>query len=76
MAVGATVVVKKDVPDYAVVAGVPARIIRYRYLPHQIKALNKIAWWDWTDEKIRECYDDFFENVDVFIKKHINDNER
>lgn len=66
-------VITKDVPDYAVVAGVPARIIRYRYSPEQIKALNKIAWWDWPDEKIRECYDDFFEDVDEFIRKHEND---
>lgn len=67
-------VITKDVPDYAVVAGVPARIIRYRYTPQQIEALNKIAWWDWEDDKIREYYDDFFEDVDMFIKKHRNDN--
>lgn len=63
-------VITKDVPDYAVVAGVPARIIRYRFTPAQINELNKIAWWDWTDEKIREYYDDFFEDIDVFIKRH------
>lgn len=39
---GAGAVITKDVPDYAVVAGVPARIIRYRYTPEQIDALNKI----------------------------------
>jgi len=66
-------VITKDVPDYAVVAGVPARIMRYRYTPEQINALNKIAWWDWSDEKIRECYDDFFEDIDVFISKHEGD---
>lgn len=65
-------VITKNVPDYAVVAGVPARIIRYRYAPHQIQALNKIAWWDWPDEKIRECYKDFFEDVDIFIRKYGN----
>lgn len=53
-------VITKDIPDYAVVAGVPARIIKYRFLPYKIDALNKIAWWNWSDEKIRECYDDFF----------------
>lgn len=42
----------KDVPDYAVVAGVPARVIRYRCSPEEIKALNEIAWWDWSDKKI------------------------
>lgn len=67
---GAGAVITKDVPDYAVVVGAPARIIRYRYTQEQIKKLNKIAWWDWPDEKIRACYDDFFEDIDTFIKKH------
>lgn len=42
--VGAGAVVTKDIPDYAVAVGVPAKIIRYRYLPEQIERLNKIAW--------------------------------
>lgn len=67
---GAGAVITKEVPDYAVVAGVPARIIRYRYNEGQIKALKRIAWWDWDDDKIRECYNDFFLDVDKFIRKH------
>lgn len=63
-------VITKDVPDYAIV-GVPAKIIRFRYTEKQIAALNKIAWWDWSDEKIRECYKDFFDAIDVFIEKHM-----
>lgn len=63
-------IITKDVPDYAVVAGVPAQIIRYRYTPKQIEALNKIAWWNWSDEKIRECYDDLFEDINYFIGKY------
>lgn len=67
-------VITKDVPDYAVVAGVPARIIRYRYTPEQINALNKIAWWNWTDDEIRERYDDFYLPIEEFIEKYkIND---
>lgn len=65
-------VITKDVPDYAIVAGVPAQIIRYRYTPEQIEALNEICWWDWPDEKIRECYEDFYLPVDEFIQKHLN----
>lgn len=63
-------VITKDVPDYAVVAGVPARIIKYRYKEEQIKELNKIAWWNWSDDKNRECYEDFYLEIDVFIEKH------
>lgn len=65
-------VITKDVPDYAVVAGVPARIIRYRYSPNQIDALNKIAWWNWSDDDIRKRFDDFYLPVDEFIKKYKN----
>lgn len=63
-------VITKDVPDYAVVAGMPARIMRYRYSQEQIEALNKIAWWDWTDDEIRERFDDFYLPIDKFIDKY------
>ncbi len=48
--------------------GVPARIIRYRYEPDEIAALNRIAWWDWPDEKIRKNYNDFYLDIKEFIK--------
>ena len=63
-------VITKDVPDYAVVAGVPARIIRYRYTPEQIEELNKIAWWEWSDDEIRKRHADFYLSVEEFIKKY------
>lgn len=67
---GAGAVITKDVPDYAIVGGTPAKIIRYRYNPKQIEALNRICWWNWTDEEIRERYDDFFLPIDDFIAKY------
>lgn len=67
---GAGAVITKDVPDYAVVVGVPARIIRYRYTEEEIAALKRIAWWDWTDEKIRKNYDDFYLDIKEFIRKY------
>lgn len=68
---GAGSIITKDVPDYAIVAGAPARIIRYRYTQNQIKLLNKIQWWNWSDNKIRENYNDFFLSIDKFIEKYL-----
>ena len=45
-------VVTKDVPPYAIVAGNPARIIRYRFEPEIIERLLRLRWWDWPDEKV------------------------
>ncbi len=62
--VGANAVVTKDVPPYAIVAGNPARIIRYRFSDEIIKQLEEIRWWDYA-------FTDFshldLNNVELFI---------
>lgn len=52
--VGGGAVVTKDVPPYAIVAGVPARVIKYRFAPEVIERLLKIKWWDWPQRMIEE----------------------
>lgn len=52
--VGAGAVVTKDVPPYAIVAGVPAKIIGYRFPKEYIDRLLKIKWWDFSDELISQ----------------------
>ncbi len=50
--VGARAVVGSDVPDYAVVAGNPARVIRRRYTEEEAARLVALAWWDWPVARI------------------------
>jgi acetyltransferase-like isoleucine patch superfamily enzyme len=75
--VGARAVVTHDIPPYAVVAGVPARVIKYRFPVAERVALQRIAWWDWSDEKV-------IDNVDLlcspriaeFIELHLEETQR
>jgi acetyltransferase-like isoleucine patch superfamily enzyme len=50
--VGAGAVVTKDVPDFAIVAGNPAKLIRYRFTPEVITAIHASHWWERTVEEI------------------------
>lgn len=52
--IGTRSVVTHDIPPYAIAAGVPAKVIRYRFSPEVIEKLLKVRWWDWPLEKILE----------------------
>jgi len=73
--VTAKAVVTKDVPPYAIVGGNPARVIKYRFDEQQIIALQKIAWWDWNQEKIRDNAGLFYGDVSDFISSHLAEAE-
>ena len=45
-------VVVSNVPDYAIVVGVPAKVIKYRFSPEIIEELKRIKWWDLDKEKL------------------------
>lgn len=65
--VAAGAVVTKDVPAYAIVGGVPAHIIRYRYSDSQISMLMKLRWWDKNINWIQQNAQ-LFENINDFLK--------
>ena len=50
--IGSGAVVTHDVPPFAVVAGVPAKIIKYRYTKSVIEQMLDIQWWNWDMKRI------------------------
>lgn len=67
-AIGAGAVVSKDIPPYAIAVGCPIEIKRYRFPFEHIEALQKIKWWDYDEEKLKDVERYFFD-VDGFVNE-------
>lgn len=66
--VAAGAVVNKDVPPYAIVGGVPAKVIRMRFSDDCVAALKRIQWWDFPAERLLEV-EKYFDDVEGFCRK-------
>lgn len=60
-------VVTKDVPPYAIVGGVPAKVIKYRYDEETIDLLLKSKWWE-KDIEWLTLNKELFVDLDLFVK--------
>lgn len=72
--IGAGAIVTKDVPAYAVVAGVPAKVVRYRFEADQIAKLEEIQWWNRDVSWLRQNVDQFHQ-VDEFLRMQSGNSE-
>lgn len=70
--VAAGSVVTKDIPPYAIVAGNPAKIIKYRFNPEVIKLLENFKLVNYAEEKIRKNISFFYSKSHVKIET-VND---
>ena len=60
-------VVTKDVAPYSIMGGVPARLIKYRFTPEEIRFLEEFRWWD-KDLEWLKAHKDEFRNIGRFVE--------
>lgn len=66
--VGAGAVVVEDIPPYAIVVGVPAKVVKYRFDEQTIKALLDKQWWNGSEEELKKVEKCFWD-VESFINE-------
>ena len=69
--IGTGAVVTRAVAPYAIVAGVPARLLKARFAPGVGERMDALAWWDWPHARLRAALEDFRTlSAEAFLEKH------
>ena len=59
----------KRLKDYGIYAGIPAKLIRFRFGKNMIKKLNKLKWWDIDPSVIKDNWEVFYQSPNMAYKK-------
>lgn len=69
--IGSNAVVTRDVADFAIAVGVPARTIRQRFSDDVASRLDALAWWDWSHDRLHQALPDFRKlGIEAFLEKY------
>jgi phosphonate metabolism protein (transferase hexapeptide repeat family) len=69
--VAAGAIVTRDVQAYAIVAGVPAKFMRWRFEPKISERIISLGWWDWSHDRLAEVIEDMrLLSADAFLEKY------
>lgn len=71
--IGAGSVVTRDVPPFAIAAGVPAEVVRFRFPEEVRRRIEEAAWWSWPVEEIRARQELFVQPVTVELLDRFGD---
>lgn len=69
--VAAGAVVTKNIEPYAIVAGVPARRIKWRFKKSIRERIIALAWWDWEHDRLAQAIVDMQTlSPEAFLEKY------
>ena len=71
--VAAGAVVTSDVEPYAIVAGVPARFLKWRFEPNISTRIIALAWWDWEHDRLARAIEDMRETESARVSRKVRE---